>query len=370
MNSRIRRFSVAIAAVVLLIVGAVVVLGQQPTGSGAVATLSARFASATRVAQIDNGSGYWLVGSDGGVFAFGTAQFYGSLGSGHVGSPITGIVPTSDDRGYWLVAEDGAVFPFGDAVADGSMAGEALNAPVVGAVSSTGGGSAPGPEGPAGTQGPPGPQGAQGLPGLTGPQGLPGIQGMLGLTGAQGPTGLTGPAGPIGPTGPAGPTGPTGPTGSTGPTGPAGAQGQAGTPAVSDYAEFYAMMPNDNTATVAAGAPVSFPENGPTVGTITRSGPAEFELPAVGTYQVSFQVSVEEAGQLELSLDGVPLVTSVVGRSTGDSQLVGESLVTTTSAGELLQIINPTGNSNALTITPDAGGNAAVSASLVIQQIA
>ena len=40
--------------------------------------------------------GYWLVGSDGGIFTFGSAQFYGSTGSLHLQRPVVGIVPTTD----------------------------------------------------------------------------------------------------------------------------------------------------------------------------------------------------------------------------------------------------------------------------------
>jgi len=137
-----------------------------------------------------------------------------------------------------------------------------------------------------------------------------------------------------------------------------------------DSAEFFALMPGDNSATVAVGAPVSFPQDGPTVPTITRSGPATFVLAAIGTYRVSFQVSVDEAGQLELSLNGTPLAYTVVGRATGTSQLVGESLITTTSVNDTLEVVNPAGNSTALTVTPLAGGTNPVSASLLIERVA
>ncbi len=46
--------------------------------------------------------GYWLVGSDGGIFTFGAAQFHGSTGSLHLQRPIVGITPTGD-RG-WVLA--------------------------------------------------------------------------------------------------------------------------------------------------------------------------------------------------------------------------------------------------------------------------
>ncbi len=62
-----------------------------------------------------DGMGYWEVGSDGGVFAFGDAGFLGSMGGRRLAAPVVGIARTADGRGYWLVASDGGVFAFGDA---------------------------------------------------------------------------------------------------------------------------------------------------------------------------------------------------------------------------------------------------------------
>jgi hypothetical protein len=95
--------------------------------------------------------GYWLVGSDGGIFTFGSAQFYGSTGSLVLQRPVVGISPTADRSGYWLVASDGGVFAFGDAGYYGSIPGSglhpagsglphSLNAPIVGMVPSSDGG--------------------------------------------------------------------------------------------------------------------------------------------------------------------------------------------------------------------------------------
>ena len=96
--------------------------------------------------------GYWLVGSDGGIFAFGAAQFFGSTGSLALQRPVVGITPTSDRKGYWLVASDGGIFAFGDAGFYGSIPGSGiapagtpgsvpkLSAPIVGMVPSPDGG--------------------------------------------------------------------------------------------------------------------------------------------------------------------------------------------------------------------------------------
>ena len=37
------------------------------------------------------GRGYWLVASDGGIFSYGDAQFYGSTGAIRLNAPIVGM---------------------------------------------------------------------------------------------------------------------------------------------------------------------------------------------------------------------------------------------------------------------------------------
>jgi hypothetical protein len=78
------------------------------------------------------GLGYWLVGSDGGIFNYGDAGYFGSAGAMKLNKPIVGITPTPDGKGYWLVASDGGVFSYGDATFYGSTGGMKLNAPIVG----------------------------------------------------------------------------------------------------------------------------------------------------------------------------------------------------------------------------------------------
>ena len=83
--------------------------------------------------------GYWMVARDGGIFAFGTATFHGSMGGLHLNQPIVGMTPTPSGNGYWLVASDGGIFSFGDAVFHGSMGGLHLNKPIVGMASTPSG---------------------------------------------------------------------------------------------------------------------------------------------------------------------------------------------------------------------------------------
>ena len=91
------------------------------------------------MAATPNGKGYWLVASDGGVFSYGNAGFYGSAGNIHLNKPIVGMAATADGGGYFLVASDGGVFTYGDAGFAGSTGGMRLNAPIVGMATDHGG---------------------------------------------------------------------------------------------------------------------------------------------------------------------------------------------------------------------------------------
>ena len=77
------------------------------------------------MAPTADGGGYWMVATDGGIFAFGDAAFYGSMGGKPLNKPIVGMAATADGKGYWLVASDGGLFAFGDAGFHGSMGGRA-----------------------------------------------------------------------------------------------------------------------------------------------------------------------------------------------------------------------------------------------------
>jgi hypothetical protein len=82
--------------------------------------------------------GYFLVGSDGGVFALGDAPFEGSLpGLGVHVNDIVGIVPSGDNQGYFLVGADGGVFAFGDSQYEGSVPGSAIHVTDVASIAST-----------------------------------------------------------------------------------------------------------------------------------------------------------------------------------------------------------------------------------------
>ena len=195
-----------------------------------------------------------------------------------------------------------------------------------------------------------GPQGPQGVPGATGPQGL------------KGDTGLTGPAGPVGPAGVPGLQGPQGPQGET---------GAPGTGIEPVFGYFYLQNVTAD-ATIGVGDAVPFDRDGPSSG-IFRANATEFVLPDIGVYEVAWQVPVNEAGQLVLTLDGVEVPSTVVGRNTGATQIVGNVLIQTAVPNSLLSVRIPRYTSSALTLTPFAGGTmlltSPLTSSLVIKRL-
>jgi hypothetical protein len=244
------------------------------------------------------------------------------------------------------VTSTGQVYAYGGAGYFGGMTSQHLNQPIVGMSSTPDGGGywLYGADGGVFSFGDATFSGSQGAAGSPAP--------TVGGVSAGSAAGAAGPAGPAGVAGPPGPPGPTGPSGG-----------------IEEFAEFYALMPPDNAATVAPGTVVQFPQDGPQSGSITRTGSATFNLANIGTYEVAFQASVDEPGQLALTLNGAELPYTVVGRATGTSQIAGDSLVQTTAVNSVLTLENPPGESIALTMTPLAGGVDPVSASLVIKRI-
>jgi hypothetical protein len=95
--------------------GAFPVAVTTPTGTSAVSSVTNYTYAAAPL-------GYWLVASDGGIFTFGDAGFFGSKGGDHLNQPIVSMALTPDGKGYWLVASDGGIFTFGDAGFFGSRA--------------------------------------------------------------------------------------------------------------------------------------------------------------------------------------------------------------------------------------------------------
>jgi N-acetylglucosamine-6-sulfatase len=61
----------------------------------------------------NNDNAYWIATSDGGVFSFGGAKFYGSMGGKQLDQPIVSMTARPQRDGYWLLGGDCGVFSFG-----------------------------------------------------------------------------------------------------------------------------------------------------------------------------------------------------------------------------------------------------------------
>ncbi len=180
----------------------------------------------------------------------------------------------------------------------------------------------------------------------------------------------------VGLTGPAGlssNTGATGPSGSS-ITGPAGATGGS-----LAYGYFYGLTAGTDSgateyaATIAAGAPINFGHSAATSGGIAINNPGtvtvqtnntKFTLPNIGTYEVTFSVQTTEPGQFQADIgDGttqviVPGSCGVNQNPTSGGHPISQTFsVTTASTNRILRIINPAGNTPALTITPADGAS-------------
>jgi CHAP domain-containing protein len=88
---------------------------------------------AITMAVTRTGAGYWVVDTNGCTASFGDAPPLpdGGLCSARLNGPILDASVSPDGLGYWLVASDGGIFAVGDAPFMGSMGTQHLNAPVV-----------------------------------------------------------------------------------------------------------------------------------------------------------------------------------------------------------------------------------------------
>jgi len=134
-------------------------------------------------------------------------------------------------------------------------------------------------------------------------------------------------------------------------------------------ADFYFQLPN-NSVIIPIGKDILFPKNGPSFGTdIIRINDFSFNLVSIGIYQILYDISITEPGQLIITLNNKELDYTVFGRSTGTSQLSGMCLVETLTTNSVLTIRNPSNNLTILTLSALAGGVNPTSAHLIISRI-
>ncbi|HVW32479.1 MAG TPA: glycosyl hydrolase [Acidimicrobiia bacterium] len=80
-----------------------------------------------------DGNGYWIVDNAGNVYAYGTAVFLGGVPAGALapGENATSISATPSGQGYWVFTNKGRAVRFGDATFFGDMSRTTLAAPVL-----------------------------------------------------------------------------------------------------------------------------------------------------------------------------------------------------------------------------------------------
>jgi myo-inositol-hexaphosphate 3-phosphohydrolase len=90
-------------------------------------------AQAVDLEPTPTGNGYWIIDDLGNVYARGDAMTQPSLDRGKIASAevITSLSATKTGKGYWIFTSIGQVIPFGDAVYYGDISKTKLNAPVL-----------------------------------------------------------------------------------------------------------------------------------------------------------------------------------------------------------------------------------------------
>jgi hypothetical protein len=122
---------------------------------------------------------------------------------------------------------------------------------------------------------------------------------------------------------------------------------------------------------ITAGHAIPFAQNGPASGNITRISDTSFQLGTVGIYEVMMQIPVQNTGQVVVALNNVELPYTVAGESNGSNNvsLVQKVFVQTIIPNSLLEIRFPAANTGTMKVVNSGGGNAAVSAHLVIVRV-
>jgi hypothetical protein len=115
--------------------------------------------------------------------------------------------------------------------------------------------------------------------------------------------------------------------------------------------------PTDYPAPIAVGASVPFPRDGPALG-ITRLNASSFNLPNIGTYEISFYLYVNEPGQLQLLLNGTALPETTSSNALGSVSISGTFFITTNTINSVIAIISTLGSPSAFTIIPPSSGPA------------
>lgn len=148
-----------------------------------------------------------------------------------------------------------------------------------------------------------------------------------------------------------------------------GTNGTNGISGVIDFASFYALKPNDNFSPIPGGVAIAFPHQGPThpSSNIYMFFTNVFVITNTGSYEFTYYLSVTEACQIALELNGVVDPNTVSGRATGTNYAYGKLILDITTPFTLISVVNA--GLIPLTVTGNAGGTQVSSSYFNIKQL-
>lgn len=141
---------------------------------------------------------------------------------------------------------------------------------------------------------------------------------------------------------------------------------------IGEYAYFYNL---EVSATVAIGAPFPFDTDGPfTAGFAHTASPtpatsAPITILNAGTYKVDFTVTVAEARQIALYVDGAVVPSTIYGQATGTAVTTGTAIITV-AAGAVLTLRNHLSAAALTLVTPSGGTEENTTNSITILKLA
>lgn len=147
---------------------------------------------------------------------------------------------------------------------------------------------------------------------------------------------------------------------------------QAAVAVAGDYGYFYNLTVS---GTVAIGAPFPFSTDGPfTAGFLHTASPvyatsAPITVVNAGVYSVQYSVTVAEARQIALYVNGVVNLSTIYGQATGTAVTTAQAIISI-PAGALLTLRNHLSAAALTLVTPSGGTAANATNSLLIKRLA
>ena len=143
--------------------------------------------------------------------------------------------------------------------------------------------------------------------------------------------------------------GPPGEDGKNGEDGLSGLSGLSGSNAIVCFSDFYTIVSAGKPVNVTPGSGIVFDTNGPTNNIIVRLTSNQFKLPNIGTYEIYFQININENPNLVVVVNGSEINYTKTNTQAGE--IIRTFLITTTIINSIISINNPFDSNNDLIIS-------------------